>query len=131
MKDNKSIQDNLRNLPKHSLTSEQKERVLLKIKGEQFSKSKRRVLRPLIAVIASFAIVSILVLHELNNRNMGSDPANLPEPNLVELTAPMGEVFMNRRTEVIGIENNVALINTGPFVAEDHRVRFIIVSLFQ
>ena len=122
MNHEQQIHKQLGNLPIHSLNSEQKQRILLKLKEEQATATRKTFLQPLVAIIFSVVLFSFLVYHEFNQNNIGT--ANQPEPTSIELTSPAGELFTFSETsqEVIGVQGEVALLNTfGHFVAKDKR----------
>ncbi|WP_047985661.1 hypothetical protein [Ornithinibacillus californiensis] len=120
MRDNQEIQEELRNLPAHSLNKEQKQRILSKLSTGNGMVRKRPSYKPFIAIITSLALFSILVLYQLNWNNT----LHQAELQPIELTAPEAKIFTlsGSNKEVIGIENQVALLNVfDHFVAEDTR----------
>lgn len=124
MNDNQQIREDLRNLPKHSLNKEQKQRIISRITSEQYSNNRQSFIKPLIAVILSFAVLSILVMTQFygtDERNLTSDNQ---EHNQIDFVAKEGNKFVlsDTKQEVIGIKGKVALLNVFEhFVADDKR----------
>ena len=124
MTDNQQIQEDLRNLPKHSLNKEQKQRIILRLNSEQYSNNRQSYIKPIMAVIFSFAVLCILVMTQFygpDERNLTSDKE---EQNRIEFVAQEGKKFVlpDTKQEVIGIKDKVALLNVFEhFVADDKR----------
>ena len=124
MKDNQQIREDLKNLPKHSLNNEQKQRIILRLTSEQYSTNRQSFLKPIIAVIFSFAVLGILVMtqfYRMDERNITSDKQ---EHNQIDFLAKEGKKFVltDTKQEVIGIKGKVALLNVFEhFVADDKR----------
>ncbi|MEN2465664.1 hypothetical protein [Ornithinibacillus sp. FSL M8-0202] len=120
MKDNQSIQEDLHNLPTHSLNKEQKQRILLHLKAGVRPVTRKVIRLPILAMIISIAFFMILVIYEFNDNNSLPQTAHSP----LELHAMEGKTFImpGSGQELIGIEDNVALLNVfDHFVAEDTR----------
>jgi hypothetical protein len=124
MTDNQQIQEDLRNLPKHSLNKEQKQRIISKLTSEQYSNNRQSYIKPIMAVIFSFAVLCILVMTQFygtDERNLTSDKQ---EQNRIDFVAQEGKKFVltDTKQEVIGIKGKVALLNVFEhFVADDKR----------
>ena len=112
MTDNQQIQEDLRNLPKHSLNKEQKQRIILRLTSEQYSNNRQSYIKPIMAVIFSFAVLCILVMTQFygtDERNLTSDKE---EDNRIDFVAQEGKKFVltDTKQEVIGIKDKVALL---------------------
>ncbi|MFD2044370.1 hypothetical protein ACFSTA_09575 [Ornithinibacillus salinisoli] len=118
MDDNHHLQEQFKNLPKHSLNKEQKKRILFRLKEAQQKNKKKILIKPLLGIIFSIILFAILVVPQLSDiiNNNQSD-------SFIELTAPAGKVFplSDTQYEVIGLEGKVGLLGLTPFVAEDKR----------
>jgi hypothetical protein len=124
MKDIQTIQDELKEFPKYSLSNVQKQRVLLALKQQQtstFIKKKSAFFKPLVSCVAIILVLFTLIISEYPNiKNWGSTSSNLNK-NQVDLNAMEGDSFeLENRYKVIGVQNKVALLDVfGNFVAED------------
>lgn len=123
MKDNQQIQKDLSNLRKYSLNKEQKERIILRLTSEQSSIKRKSYIKPIIAVIFSFAVLSILIMTQFFGMDEGRHTADQQEHEQIDFVAEEGERFVlaDTKQEVIGIKGKVALLGYVPFVAEDKR----------
>ncbi|WP_394191442.1 hypothetical protein [Paenisporosarcina quisquiliarum] len=124
MTDNQQIQEDLRNLSKHSLNKEQKQRIILRLTSEESSIDRKLFIKPIFAVIFSFAVLSILVMTQYYGKDERNLTADQQEHEGIDFVAKEGENFVlaDTKQEVIGIKGKVALLNTFQhFVAEDKR----------
>lgn len=123
MTDNQQIQEDLRNLPKHSLNKEQKQRIILRLTSEESSINRKLFIKPIFAVIFSFAVLSILVMTQFYRTDEGKLTADQQEHEQIDFVAEEGKRFVltDTKQEVIGIKGKVALLGFEPFVAEDKR----------
>lgn len=114
------IHKELSNLPKYSLDTKQKQRILMKLTNQKPNIKKTLSIKPIVAILVAIALFSILILEEINRT-----PENIPhQAEFVEFDAPVGEVFTLSDTsqEFIGVQGSVALLNTfDHFVAKDNR----------
>ncbi|MEK5037207.1 hypothetical protein [Sporosarcina sp. FSL K6-3457] len=115
----KTLQKNLRNLPKYTLNEEQKERISLALQKGMKPRKKVQFVKPFIAFTLICATVFILILSNDSSFN-GLKQLFLPQ---VELTSQQAVTFnlTNSIYEVTGIEGKVAMLFNGQFVAEDVR----------
>ena len=122
MKDNQQIQEDLRNLPKHSLNKEQKQRIILRLTSEESSINRKLFIKPIFAVIFSFAVLIILVMTQFYGMDEGRHTANQQEHEQIDFVAQEGKRFLtDTKQDVFGIKGKVALLGLVPFVAEDKR----------
>jgi hypothetical protein len=87
MKDNQQIREDLRNLPKHSLNKEQKQRIILRLTSEESSINRKLFIKPIFAVIFSFAILSILVMTQFYRTDEGKLTADQQEHEQIDFVA--------------------------------------------
>ncbi|KAA0549078.1 hypothetical protein FZW96_03965 [Bacillus sp. BGMRC 2118] len=106
------LHNQLNRLPKHSLSSEQKQRIVMSLSNPTTQiKPKNKVVAIISLVIVSL-LFSLFAITELQStQRQGNHLAGLQE----------GEKFYSGPREIFGIEGKVGLIGITPFVAEDSR----------
>ncbi len=114
----KTLQENLKNLPKHTLNEVQKERISLALQKEMKPRRRVQFVKPFIAFSLICTAVFVLVLSSESESDNWFNGLFLPQ---VELTLQRAETFnlAHSNYEVIGIEGKVAMLFNGQFVAED------------
>lgn len=119
MKGMKTLQENLRSLPKYTLSEEQKQRVSMALQKEMKAKKRIKFGKPFVAFTLICAIVFTLVLSSDSDRWFNELWQSF-QPQ-IELTAPEATVFKNYY-DVIGVEGKFGiLVFNEQFVAEDAR----------
>lgn len=114
----KNLQANLKNLPKHTLNEEQKEKIIFAIRRETQSRKKVQFMKPLFVFTLMCATIFVLFLASENNSWVNEVKQSF-KPQ-IELNAPEATVFKNHN-DVIGIEGKIGLLSDRQFVAEDAR----------
>ncbi|MBM6616424.1 hypothetical protein [Bacillus suaedaesalsae] len=113
------LHNQLKRLPKHSLSSEQKQRIQLNLNNKNVLKKPREKFVAIVSLVMVSMLFSIFAITELQETHKrGSNLVGIQE----------GKVFNSDSTELFGIEGKIGLIGITPFVAEDlRRVSKIIV----
>lgn len=114
----KTLQENLKNLPKHTLNEEQKERISLALQKEMKPRRRVQFVKPFIAFSLICTAVFVLVLSSDGESDNWFNGLFLPQ---VELTAQQAVTFnlADSNYEVTGIEGKVGMLFNRKFVAED------------
>ncbi|WLD93861.1 hypothetical protein [Alkalihalobacillus sp. AL-G] len=116
MKDD--IQNNLRNLPKHSLNNEQKQRILVNLSSEQTDEkvTKRRTWKPLLAGITSLVLLCFLSFYTINEGGL-FNTANDSRTELNELVDQFPEIENDVKELPEGVRNKIKVptIESIPF----------------
>lgn len=115
----KTLQESLKNLPKHTLNEEQKERISLALQKEMKPRRRVQFVKPFAAFTLICATVFVLILSSGSSFN-GIKQLFLPQ---IELTAQQAVTFnlADSIYEVTGIEGKVGMLFSEQFVAEDAR----------
>ena len=122
MKENKNLQEKLKNLPKYSLNNEQKNNIMLSLKSKRKTQKKIQLLVPFISIAVICAIVFLLFISENNGEGTWLNELKRAFQPKIELTAQEGIVFEAPPYEVIGVEGKIGLlVFNEQFVAEDPR----------
>jgi hypothetical protein len=116
----KTLQESLKNLPKHTLNEEQKERISLALQKEMKPRRRVQFVKPFIAFSIICTAVFVLVLSSDGESDNWFNGLFLPQ---VELTSQKAVTFnlADSNYEVTGIEGKVGMLFNEQFVAEDAR----------
>ncbi len=123
MKGMKTLQENLKNLPKYTLNEGQKDRISLALQKEIKPRKRVQFIKPFIAFAFICATVFALAHSSDNESNNWFVELKQSFQPQVELTAQQAETFSlaDRNYEVTGIEGKVGMLFNEQFVAEDVR----------
>ncbi|KYC96636.1 hypothetical protein MXL46_13195 [Heyndrickxia sporothermodurans] len=119
MEEMKDIQESLKNLPKYSLNTEQKQKILHSLQTKQLPMKRRQYKLPIISFAACLSILFLLIFTQLPISNQPH-----PQKTLTQLNGQKGKMFTlpDTKQEVLGIENKVGILNVfNHFVAKDER----------
>lgn len=118
MRKMKSLQENLKNLPKYSLSENQKNKIILALNQEARSRKKVRIKRPIFAFIVISVLAFVLIFSSESNSWL--QELKLSFQPQIELNATEAKAFKNSH-DIIGIEGKVGIFPNVQFVAEDAR----------
>ena len=120
MKETKNLQEKLKNLPKHTLNTEQKNNIMLSLKSKRKTQKKNQLLVSFISITVVCAIVFFLIISENKEKGTWLNELKQAFQPQIELTAQEGKVFEEPPYEVIGVEGKIGiLVFNEQFVAED------------
>lgn len=109
MENYNELQKRLKKLPKYSLESEQKEKILYTLRSKQSTQKKSLFLTPIFTIVGICTVLFILLLTKEDSYRLTAQPGTA-------FTLP------DREQEVVGIDGKVGiLVFNEQFVAEDRR----------